>query len=71
MAVAMSDTMTRSSTLSVVLLVSAIFMGSMMHAHAARPSVEQSAAASTSQGDSDDSGEQSSYWHVWAAATAQ
>jgi hypothetical protein len=66
----MSDSMTRSSTLSVVLLVSTIFMGSMLHAHAARPSVEQS-AASASQGDSDDSAEQSSYWHIWAAATAQ
>jgi hypothetical protein len=57
-----------ASTVSVVLLVSAIFTGSMLHAHAARPAVAPSAETSTSQGDG---AEQSSYWQVWAAATAQ
>jgi hypothetical protein len=62
--------MNRSTTLSVVLLVSAIFTGSMLHAHAAQPSVERSAeVASVSQGD--DGAEQAGYWQIWAAATAQ
>jgi hypothetical protein len=60
--------MNSASTLSVILLVSAIFTGSMLRAHAARPAVDQSAEASTSQGDG---AEQTSYWQVWAAATAQ
>jgi hypothetical protein len=59
--------MDRASTLLVVLLVSAIFAGSMVHAHAARP-VERSAGAA-SQGDRDDGAEQG-YWQIWAAATA-
>lgn len=62
--------MNRTSTLSVVLLVSAIFAGSMLHAHAARPLVERSDAVSASQGDGDDGAEQG-YWQIWAAATAQ
>jgi hypothetical protein len=64
--------MNRTSTLSVVLLVSAIFAGSMLHAHAAPPSVDRSAATSTSasQGDGDDGANQG-YWQIWAAATAQ
>jgi hypothetical protein len=66
----MSDSMTRSTTLSVILLVSAIFTGSMMHAHAARPAIE-SDATSASQGDSEDGAEQAGFWHIWAAATAQ
>jgi len=63
--------MTRSSTLSVVLLVSAIFTGSMLHAHAARPSSEPSASAPASQGDSEDGAERGGFWRIWAAATAQ
>lgn len=59
--------MNRTSTLSVVLLVSAIFAGSMLHAHAAPPSIDRSA---TSQGDGDD-GANKGYWQIWAAATAQ
>jgi hypothetical protein len=62
--------MNRTSTLSVVLLVSAIFAGSMLHAHAAPPSSERSVATSASQADSDDGAEQG-YWQIWAAATAQ
>lgn len=62
--------MNRTSTLSVVLLVSAIFAGSMLHAHAAPASAERSAATSASQGDSDDDAQQG-YWQTWAAATAQ
>lgn len=60
--------MNRVSTLSVVLLVSAIFTGSMLHAHAARPMVDTS-VETTSQGD--DGAAKESYWQVWAAATAQ
>lgn len=63
--------MNRTSTLSVVLLVSAIFTGSMLHAHAARPSVERSAVTSAPQGDMDDGAERAGYWQIWAAATAQ
>jgi hypothetical protein len=60
--------MSHTSTLSVVLLVSAIFAGSMLHAHAARPSVERAADASaSSQGDD---GAEQGYWQIWAAATA-
>jgi hypothetical protein len=60
--------MSPTSTLSVVLLVSAIFAGSMLHAHAAGPSVERSADASAaSQGDDD---AEQGYWQIWAAATA-
>jgi hypothetical protein len=62
--------MSRTTALSVVLLVSAIFTGSMLSAHAARPSVEQSSAMSASQGDRDDA-DQAGYWRIWAAATAQ
>ena len=62
--------MNRTSTVSVVLLVSAIFTGSMLHAHAAR-SVERSAVTSASQGDGDDGTEQAGYWQSWAAATAE
>jgi hypothetical protein len=62
--------MNRTSTLSVVLLVSAIFAGSMLHAHAARPSVESSDAVSASQADGD-AGADQGYWQIWAAATAQ
>lgn len=61
--------MNLTSTLSVVLLVSAIFAGSMLHAHAAVSSIDRSADASTSQGDGDDGAEQG-YWQIWAAATA-
>jgi hypothetical protein len=60
--------MDRASTLLVVLLVSAIFAGSMVHAHAARPA-ERSAEMAASQGDRDDGAEQG-YWQIWAAATA-
>jgi len=63
--------MNRTSTLSVVLLVSAIFAGSMLHAHAAPPSVERPAVASASQGDDDGDGADRGYWQIWAAATAQ
>lgn len=66
-AVALPGAMNHTSTLSVVLLVSAIFAGSMLHAHAARPSVESSADASASQGDD---GAEQGYWQIWAAATA-
>jgi hypothetical protein len=63
--------MNRTTTLSVVLLVSAIFTGSMLSAHA-RPSVERSAAmSSASQGNGEDGAEQAGYWRTWAAATAQ
>ncbi|HEX3475265.1 MAG TPA: hypothetical protein VHT91_09605 [Kofleriaceae bacterium] len=62
--------MNRTSTLSVVLLVSAIFAGSMLHAHAAPPSVERPAVTSASQGDDGDGADQG-YWQIWAAATAQ
>jgi hypothetical protein len=61
--------MNHTSTIAVVLLVSAIFAGSMMHAHAARPSVERSADVSGSRGDADD-GANRGYWQIWAAATA-
>lgn len=60
--------MNHTSTIAVVLLVSAIFAGSMMHAHAARPPVERSADVS-SRGDADD-GANRGYWQIWAAATA-
>ena len=60
--------MNRTSTLSVVLLVSAIFAGGMLHAQAARPSAERVAASAT-QGDGDD-GAAHGYWQIWAAATA-
>jgi hypothetical protein len=63
----MPSAMNRTSTLSVVLLVSAIFAGSMLHAHAARPSVERPADVSASQGDD---GTEQGYWQIWAAATA-
>jgi hypothetical protein len=56
------------STLSVFLLVSAIFTGSMLHAHAARPAIDASAETSA-QGD--DAAAHESYWQSWAAATAQ
>jgi hypothetical protein len=69
-AVALSRAMNRTSTLSVVLLVSAIFAGSMLHAHAAPPSVDRSAAASQGDGDDGDGADQG-YWQIWAAATAQ
>lgn len=55
------------STLSVVLLVSAIFTGSLLHAHAARPAVDPSAETSSQS----DAAAHESYWQVWAAATAQ
>ena len=64
----MPRTMNGVSTLSVVLLVSAIFTGSMLHAHAARPAVDPSAETSA-QGD--DAASHTTYWQVWAAATAQ
>ncbi len=60
--------MNRTSTLSVVLLVSTIFTASMLHAHAARPAVEPSAEVSAAQGDD---GAEQGYWQIWAAATAQ
>jgi hypothetical protein len=61
--------MNHTSTIAVVLLVSAIFAGSMIHAHAARPPVERSADVSASRGDADDGANQG-YWQIWAAATA-
>lgn len=66
----MPGDMNRSSMLSVVLLVSAIFTGSMLSAHAARPSGEQSTSMSSSQGDREETADPG-YWQVWAAATAQ
>ncbi len=60
--------MNRTSTLSVILLVSAIFTGGMMHAQAARPAADPSAETSAAQGDD---GAEQGYWQIWAAATAQ
>lgn len=61
--------MNHTSTIAVVLLVSAIFAGSMMHAHAARPLAERSVDMSASRGDADDGANQGS-WQISAAATA-
>ena len=62
--------MNRTTTLSVVLLVSAIFTGSMLSAHA-RPVEPSSAVSSASQGNGDDDAEQAGYWRIWATETAQ
>jgi hypothetical protein len=64
----MARPMNGVSTLSVFLLVSAIFTGSMLHAHAARPTVDAQAETSA-QGN--DAAAHASYWQSWAAATAQ
>ena len=60
--------MNHTSTIAVVLLVSAISAGSMIRAQAALPQVERSADVS-SRGDADDGAKQG-YWQIWAAATA-
>ena len=68
-AIATPGAMNHTSTIAVVLLVSAIFAGSMIHARAARPSVERSADVSASRGDADDGANQGT-GQIWAAATA-
>ena len=63
--------MTRSMALSVALLVSTVFTGFVLSAHAAVRPVEQSAAASASQASCEDAAATPGYWEMWANATAQ
>jgi hypothetical protein len=63
--------MTRTTALSVALLVSTVFTGFMLSAHAAVRTAERPAAVSAPQGSCEDAPATPGYWQSWAAATAQ